>query len=122
LSTRAHDRAAQGYAINIHFNRHVAGATYGSKGKKRKDFTNELLASGKTAEKDAKKLAKEELGKLLEKDVLAMKEVVKKDVDDHEWRDLKIVKKLEERKKLKKSIQDRIVAGQNQIAKQPFDF
>ena len=34
LQKRAANRANQGYAINLHFDRHVAGRTYGSKGKK----------------------------------------------------------------------------------------
>ena len=100
----------------------MAGATYGSKGWKRDDFKNALLATGVTDETSAKKLVKDRLGPLLENDVVEMKKVVAKDVDDHEWRDLKVVKKKEERQKLQKKIADQVVSGENQIAKQPFDF
>ena len=126
LSQRAESRAAQGYAINLHFRRHVAGATYGSKGDKRKDFYNDLVSNVSTADEEAAKRAtSQRLRKLLERDVAAMKDVVKKGIDDDAWSDLKKenrIKTKSAKEKLREEIVNQVVSGENQIAKQPFDF
>ncbi len=121
LADRARSRAAKGYAINLHFVRHVAGATYGSKGAKRDDFQVELANSVKGMnEREVKGQTSSLLRTLLQRDVDAIKKVVKTDAN---WTDLtERVSNIDERNKLKKRITDQIISGENQIASQPLDF
>jgi Domain of unknown function (DUF4157) len=130
LANRARSRAAQGYAINLHFKRHVAGATYGSKGEKRAGFYQSLVkaAKGKSVA-NAKTIVVGMLRDLLKKDVNAMKAVAQSDVANDAWSDIREAIEKEQSptekkklKQLKKDIEGRIVSGQNQIANQPFDF
>lgn len=124
LADRARARAAKGYAINLHFVRHVAGATYGSKGMKRDEFRAELADSVKgMGEQEVKAQTSRKLRALLERDVQVMKEVVQRDVTDPAWRDIVAeVADKDERAKLKKQITDQVISGENQIASQPLDF
>jgi hypothetical protein len=123
LADRAESRAAAGYAINLHFNRHVAGATYGSKGWKREDFHNELIAKVKdTDEEAAKKQVSAMLRDLLKNDVAQMKDVVKQPIGEKAWKDLDDIDDEDTRKKLRRDIASRVEAGENQIASQPLDF
>jgi hypothetical protein len=130
LAKRAEGRAAQGYAINLHFKRHVAGATYGSKGKKdREGFRDDLTAAASKVKKgvlekeDAKELVVTMLRDAAKADVAAMKDVAGKPLSHPAWQQLKEEvnddKKAEE---LRAKIGKNIVAGENQIASQPFDF
>ena len=88
---------------------------------KRQDFFNELVASAPASDVNAaKKATVARLTQLLMKDVNAMKAVVKVDAN---WKDLTpLVPDAAEREKLRNEITGRIVAGENQIASQPFDF
>jgi hypothetical protein len=125
LADRAATRAAQGYAINLHFKRHVKGATYGSKGETREGFYNKLVAkAGNKSEDDAKAMVTQILHEKLKEDVTAMKGVVKKPVTDEAvWGDLKDVEDdNKEREKLKEKIAKQVDQGENQIAVQPLDF
>ena len=124
LADRAANRAAKGYAINLHFVRHVAGATYGSKGWKRDDFHKDLVANVPTDDIDkAKKGTVKRLKALLDHDVSEMKKVAGKPITDTVWTDLgKAIRNLEKRKKVRQEIVARINSGENQIASQPFDF
>jgi len=124
LATRATSRAAQGYAINLHFKRHVAGATYGSKGETKQGFKAKLVASaGKLKVNPAKAKVVEMLRAALKKDVDQMKTVAAANINDEPWKQLKEeVKDDKEAAKLKGEIADRIVKGENQVASQPFDF
>jgi hypothetical protein len=125
LAKRAEGRAAQGYAINLHFKRHVAGATYGSKGETRKGFYQRLvdMAKGKTLAQ-AKAGVVSLLRAALGKDVAQMKAVAAAPLTDTPWAQLKEEFKGDPAKAqtLKDQIADRIVKGENQVASQPFDF
>jgi uncharacterized protein DUF4157 len=125
LSQRAEGRAAQGYAINLHFKRHVAGATYGSKGETRKGFYQKLvdMAKGKTL-KAAKEGVVTMLRAALGKDVAQMKSVAAAKLTDPPWAQLNEEFKHDPPKAqtLKDQIADRIVKGENQVASQPFEL
>jgi hypothetical protein len=124
LAVRAEARAHQGYAINLHFRRHVAGATYGSKGETQAGFKARLKQATKgksTAE--TKKYVVGELRGALNKDVARMKQVAGAKLTDDAWAQLKAeVKNDKKAETLKKEIADRIVSGENQVASQPFDL
>jgi hypothetical protein len=124
LAKRAENRAAQGYAINLHFRRHVAGATYGSKGQKKEDFLAKLRSQGKGMKpKDKKTLVVGHLKQALDKDVQRMKDVAKMKVTEEPWKHLKEeVKDDKAAETLRDQIANRIVKGQDQIASQPFNF
>ncbi len=124
LAARAANRAAQGYAINLHFKRHVAGATYGSKGETRQGFKAKLVsAAGKLKVNAAKAKVVEMLRSALKKDVDQMKTVAAGKITDEAWKQLK--EEIPTEKKaiaLKEEIANRVVKGENQVASQPFDF
>jgi hypothetical protein len=124
LADRAKDRAHKGFAINLHFRRHVAGATYGSKGKTQKGFLAELRSeAGALDDKKAKAKVVTMLRAETKKDVKRMKEVTAMKLADESWSQLvKEAKGEEPAKKLKNQITKQIVAGENQIESQPFDF
>jgi hypothetical protein len=123
LADRAESRAAAGYAINVHFNRHVEGATYGSKGWQRDAFKKELIRTVDTSdETKAREKVSKALRELLKEDVREMKKVVARPIDDDVWRDLKKIKKKEKRESLKKEIAKRVNSGEDQINSQPLDF
>jgi hypothetical protein len=130
LADRAESRAAQGYAINLHFKRHVAGRTYGSKGDKRKDFYRDLVKNVPVAdEAAAKKAVATRLRDLAKEDAVAMKVVIAKALKDDVWRDLshrpegeRKGKKLKSAETLRNQIAKRVADGENQIMAQPFDF
>ena len=124
LAKRAESRAAQGYAINLHFRRHVAGATYGSKGETREGFRQKLSKeAGKLKIGAAKAKVVEMLRAALQKDVKQMKEVAGAKVTHEAWKQLKDeIQPVKKAEALKEEIADRIVKGENQVASQPFDF
>jgi uncharacterized membrane protein (Fun14 family) len=123
LQKRALNRANQGYAINLHFDRHVAGSTYGSKGKTREGFKKELQSKAGSlpvdkARAEVSSLLKEEM----KKDVAQMKKVAKQAVTDKPWARLKDDIAPENLQKTKDEIAERIEKGEDQIASQPLDF
>ena len=124
LAERAKNRAHQGYAINLHFRRHVAGATYGSKGETRAGFLEKLkTAAGKKKPNEAKTKVVEMLQTETKKDVAQMKKVAKFALKDDAWHQLVDETGGEEpAKKLQGEIAGRIDKGEDQIAAQPFDF
>ena len=125
LAARAFQRANQGFAINLHFKRHVAGATYGSKGETKQSFKDRLIAGRKATDtKDqAKAKVVAELRTALKKDAKRMRDVAALDVTAEPWKQLKEDVTDDARAKaLKTQIADRIVKGENQIESQPFDF
>ena len=122
LAERAENRAHQGYAINLHFNRHVAGATYGSKGWTADDFYKHLIKTVPTDDEDtAKDQVSKQLKGLLAHDVKTVKDVVS-DSGHKAWAEIDAIKDEDERKDLKKNIKQQVIAGENQIASQPLDF
>jgi len=123
LAERAKTRAAHGYAINLHFNRHVAGATYGSKGETKAEFLAKLKKQARGLSKPQKKeMVVSTLRTALDKDVKKMKEVIKEDVTAKPWEQLRKEVGKDKAPALKKQIAERIDKGENQIASQPFDF
>jgi hypothetical protein len=124
LSKRAENRAAQGFAINLHFRRHVAGATYGSKGETRQGFLQKLVTQAGKLKKDAAKTKVAQMLRVeLQKDVKQMKDVAGRKITDDAWKQLR--EEVKDEKKaatLKEQIADRIVKGENQVGSQPFDF
>jgi hypothetical protein len=124
LNERAEGRAHAGYAINLYKARHVAGATFGSKGKETKES---FLARVKPAVKD--KPAAEQrravimlLKSELRRDVAAIKSVVKAGHDAPIWKDVR--DKADDNQagqKLVGEIRGRILAGEDQIANQDLD-
>jgi hypothetical protein len=124
LATRASSRAAQGYAINLHFRRHVAGATYGSKGETKEGFLDRLTKrAGHLKKNEAKTEVVSMLREALQKDVKRMKEVAGYDISHEAWKQLsEDIKDKNEAAALKQEIAARIVQGENQVAAQPFDF
>jgi hypothetical protein len=130
LADRAENRANAGYAINLHFNRHIKGATYGSKGETRDDFYKRMVKGVKdpTDEAAARKYVSDALKFALSEDVKAMKDVVKANVGDEAWKDLKLKEdgKTErpapQQEKFKDQIAKQINAGEDQIHSQPLDF
>jgi hypothetical protein len=124
LATRAESRAAQGYAINLHFRRHVAGATYGSKGETQEGFRARMKqgTKGKSIA-ETKKYVVGELRSALNKDVARMKQVAGAKLTDEAWSQLKDeVKNDKKAEELRKEIAGRIVSGENQVASQPLDL
>jgi hypothetical protein len=124
LQKRAANRANQGYAINLHFDRHVAGRTYGSKGKKTsEEFKKEMQANAGHLPLDK---ARAEVSSLLKKemkeDVAQMKTVAKQALTDKPWTRLKDDIAPENLDKTKTEVADRINKGEDQIASQPLDF
>lgn len=124
LAERAENRAAKGYAINLHFQRHIYGATYGRKGETHDGFLSRLIEKAGKLKKDA---AETEVVKMLrgelDKDVRTMKEVASRDIEDPAWKQLSDeVKPKKKAMALKKQIADRIEKGENQLASQPLDL
>jgi|GEM_PF-3426622 len=128
LAKRAKGRADKGYAINLHFKRHVAGATYGSKGETQDGFHAKLKQkAGHLPKDEATVVVVNMLRTALDKDVQKMKEVAKEGVGAEPWKQLEEETGKDEAGKkkaeaLKEQIADRIDKGENQIASQPFDF
>ncbi|HET9360797.1 MAG TPA: DUF4157 domain-containing protein [Vicinamibacterales bacterium] len=126
LAERAAGRARQGYAINLHKLRHVAGATFGSKGKETKES---FLARVKPLVKDKpadqqRKLVIAQVQVELRRDVAKMKSVVA----SGPWTDiLNDTKgptkdlKPKQREALKQEVAQQIIAGENQIAAQDLE-
>jgi hypothetical protein len=123
LQKRAEKRANQGYAINLHFDRHVAGRTYGSKGKTREGFKSELkAAAGNLPVDKARVEVSKKLQTEMKADVAQMKVVAKQTLTDKSWARLKDDIAPENLDKTKEEIANRIVKGEDQIASQPLDF
>lgn len=123
IQKRAEKRANQGYAINLHFDRHVAGRTYGSKGKTREGFKGELkAAAGSLPINEARHEVSKMLKKEMKEDVAQMKAVAKQGLADKAWVRLKDDIPPENLQKTKDEIAARLEKGEDQIASQPLDF
>ncbi|BBU33469.1 hypothetical protein BTHE68_72030 (plasmid) [Burkholderia sp. THE68] len=125
LFTRKENRAKQGYAINLHKIRHMAGATFGGKGTKTKeDFNRKVapLASGKKKQEQRDAVVTV-LRQELTRDVDVMQGVA--NPDSAFWTDLSDKKQsgLDEAdsKTLIGEVSKRIIAGENQIKNQDID-
>jgi hypothetical protein len=125
LAQRAHRRARQGFAINLHKLRHEAGRTYGAKGKKTKEAflkaVKAATARGQTA-KERRRIVVAQIKSDLDEDVAAIREVAKAKLTGDAWAEIRRMREPEEKKeKMRKEIADRIAAGANQLASQPID-
>jgi len=122
---RAEGRAAKGYSINLHKTRHMAGATYGTKGKQTKES---FLERVKPAVKD-KPAAEQRRAVIalvkgeLKRDVAVMKSVVDAKYDKPLWEDVLDAADSDKAGQLLVSdIRGRIKAGQDQIEHQDLDL
>ena len=122
LARRAAGRARLGYAINLHSIRHMAGRTYGSKGKTTKEsFLAEIrrdTKGKKVAEKQAIVVAKIKADMM--SDVNAMQNVANAAASSPNWADImkEVSGKKAEKEKLVAEVRGRIVSGERQIAAQ----
>jgi hypothetical protein len=121
LAKRAAGRAKAGFAINLHYNRHIAGSTYGSKGKATKagflERIKPLVRNKKRAEQRAVVIT--EIKADLMRDVSAMKSAAAP--GSANWDDIRKAKsggKKEEKENLIKEVSGRIMAGEAQMAAQ----
>jgi hypothetical protein len=125
LAKRAAGRAKQGYAINLHKIRHIAGSTYGSKGKVTKEaFLTRIkgLTKGKKSAVEKRRAVVGEIKADLLRDVAAMQAVAGTGHDTPNWADIKgFSGKEEDKKKLAAGVRARIQAGERQIASQDID-
>ncbi len=124
LAKRAAGRAQQGFAINVHYIRHKAGDTYGTKGKVTKEqFLGRIkgLVKGKKRAEQRQAVV-EEIRKDMKRDVASMKAVAGSAPTSPNWADVMALSgKKEDKEKLVKEIGGRIAAGQSQIAAQDID-
>jgi len=126
LAKRAAGRAKAGFAINLHKIRHVAGATYGTKGSKTKekflDDMKDWTAGAKTGE-EKRSIVVARIKDDMNRDVTAMTEVATKKEDNPNWSDIMGIKSgtKEEKVQLVNQVRDQILAGEKQIAAQDID-
>jgi len=124
LATRAAGRAKLGFAINLHSIRHVAGATFGSKGKSTKAAflarVKKLITPG-MKKADQRKAVVAEIRVDLKRDVAAMRTVAVP--TSAFWTDVlkNLSGKKEDKEKLVKEISGRILAGESQMEAQNID-
>jgi len=122
LAKRALGRAKEGYAINLHSIRHMAGSTFGGKGNVTKQsFINTIEPNliGKT-KVDQRKIVIQQIKIDLNRDVQAMKSVAAP--SSAYWTDITELKAPKSDKDiLIKEISGRIVTGESQIAAQNID-
>lgn len=123
LHKRAEGRAKLGFAINLHKSRHMAGATFGGKGKATKEDFNKKVAislGGAKTPAQQRKIVISVLKEDLKRDVAAIKTVV--NPSSPHWADLngKIQDKTE-REAFINSVSSRIIQAEDQIANQDLD-
>jgi hypothetical protein len=122
MQERAASRAADGFAINLHHTRHVAGRTFGSKGKKTKqDFIDLVKDRVKdlVTPKAQRKAAIDVIRENLKADAKKMDEICKGDAHFGDIKALGL--DAEPEKKLIGDIQRRIKDGEEQMLAQPLD-
>ena len=125
MKARAAGRAKAGYSINLHKSRHMAGATYGSKGKMTKEAFLKQIASmtaGKKKAADKRAIVIAHIKGELVRDVAAMKSVAGAGWQTATWQDIRdMVGDDKESEGLVTEVQGRILAGENQLANQDID-
>ena len=125
MALRAIRRAKNGYAINLHENRHRESRTYGSDGKcKKNEFIESVGKKISTASSNKEKrtivvgIIKNEL----EKDVEHMKRVVERSNKNSVWNDIHDLKlPQKEESELIVKIRNTIISGEDQIKNQEID-
>jgi len=125
LQERAEGRAAKGYAINLHKTRHMAGATYGTKGKDTKDsFLRRVKPAVKDKPAEEQRSAVIALVKAdLSRDVEVMKSVVDTKYNKPIWEDVMDAADNDKAGQLLVSdIRNRIKNGQDQIEHQDLEL
>jgi hypothetical protein len=127
LAKRAARRAAKGYAINLHENRHTAGRTFGSKGGKTKSdfvtFVEDKIRQEEAGTNQKKReVVVDRIKWELDEDVNAMKKVVGKNKKHKVWADIRVLDIGDKEKDgLVKMIRSNIERGEDQIANQDLD-
>lgn len=124
LHERAAKRAAKGFAINLHLKRHVAGRTFGGKGKGTKEAFLKLAAKVKAKKKKEQPKAVVDLIRAeLKADYVKMMEVVEDKKNYTDITEDKAASKLTdpEKDKLIEGIRSRIKAGQREVLAQDLD-
>jgi hypothetical protein len=130
IQNRAKDRANNGYAINLYENRHKAGRTFGNKGRQTKDnFVNNvqdqfskirknILADDQKRDKTKREIVVELIKNELKQDVEAINTIATND----QYSDIDALQISDrEKKKLKDTIKNNILAGEQQILNQDLD-
>ena len=124
LAKRAAGRAQKGYAINLHSIRHMAGRTYGSKGRATKEaFLARIkpLVRGKKPT-EQRRIVVQQIRSDLSGDVKAVQDVVAAGATSANWTDvMKLSGKKADKERLIEEIRGRINAGEAQIAAQDLD-
>jgi hypothetical protein len=124
MAKRAAGRAANGFAINLHADRHMAGRTFGTKGEKTKSdfvaFVNDKIKNkGATTNQEKREIVVDRIKRELKEDVKAMKKVVGKNKKDAVWGDIHVLDISDKEKSLLiKTIKSNIINGEDQIANQ----
>lgn len=117
----AGSHADGGVAINLHFNRHIKGRTYG-----RSPNTGDIDSVVSSAARDENKQRTEVikvLKKELHEDVKAMKAVANRPNTDATWQDIQDIQgaKKADKDALINSVRSQILAGEDRIAAQDLD-
>jgi hypothetical protein len=124
LVKRAAKRAHQGFAVNLHQTRHMAGRTFGAKGKGTKGDFIETLKSKLVGKKEAEQRAIV-VGQLkadLQADVKAMTAVANAGETSATWADIMgLDGEAAEKKALVQEVRGRIHSGEAQLASQDLD-
>lgn len=125
MKKRAAGRAALGYAINLHYNRHVDGRTYGGKGNSTKNDFIKRAEDGVKSKKnyeDKREVVVNLVKKELKEDVDEMKGVANKKNDHDVWKDINGEKgSKKEKDELINEIRTRILSNENTVASQDVD-
>lgn len=125
MKNRAAGRAALGYAINLHYNRHVDGRTYGGKGNTTKNsFIKKAEADVKTKKsyEEKREVVVNLIKQDLKEDVSEMKGVANKKNDNDVWKDINGEKGSKtEKDELINEIRARILSNENTVASQDVD-
>jgi hypothetical protein len=125
MAKRAKGRAKEGYAINLHENRHKAGRTYGNNGKATKESfikKAENKLRGLSTDKEKRKITVNLIKEDLVEDVKAMKKVANKPSQDAVWADINALTiSVAEKNKLANDIRSRIIKGEDQLLNQDID-
>ena len=126
LRRRAANRAALGWTVNLHQNRHRAGRTYGPAGNATKnDFINRVHTQTHVSNTPAQNRAivVNLLKADLSADVTAMRAVANRPVTDPVWADINALGlPAADLQTLHTSIKDRILAAENQLLAQDMNL
>jgi hypothetical protein len=125
MAQRALGRAARGYAINLHVNRHMAGRTFGTKGDQTKNnFITRANAElrGLTTNQEKRDVVVNLVREDLNEDVRVIKGVANRNNTNVVWADIHALPiSQEEKNNLINTIRGNILRGEDQIANQDLE-